>query len=97
MGDHNCQTSINAFPYSKPNSLSDRQGDVWKAATSQYAYNILKCKTTDGKILEIHTTLNAGYTVNDRVFIDGSPAASGKYKLGWMEYLSIEDGKIKSL
>ena len=78
-------------------NLDDRPQDVRPAATGPYPFNIPTRKTTDGKTLEIHTTLDSGYTLDDRVFIDGNPAPSGKYKLGWMEYLSIEDGKIKSL
>lgn len=78
-------------------NLVEKPNDAWKAATGPYPFNILTRKTTDGKTLEIHTTLDSGYTLDDRVFIDGNPAPSGKYKLGWMEYLSIEDGKIKSL
>jgi|GEM_PF-2402962 len=77
--------------------LVDRPQDAWQAATGPYPFNILTRKTTDGKTLEIHTILDAGYTVDDRVFINGSPAPNGKYKLGEMEYLSIEDGKINSL
>lgn len=54
-------------------------------------------QTTDGIKLEIHSRLAVGYTVDDKVFINGNPAPSGKYKMGWMDYLTIEDGKIKSL
>lgn len=53
--------------------------------------------TTDGKMLEIHSTLAVGYTVGDKVFINGQPAPAGRYKLGWMDYLTVDEGKIKKL
>jgi len=57
-------------------------------------YNL---QLSDGRVLEIHTELTVGYTVGDEVFLDGTSAPDGKYKIAWLQSILIENGKIKSL
>lgn len=58
---------------------------------------ILLRETTDGKTLQIHSSISAGYTVGDIVTIDDKPAPDGKYKMGFMDSLLIQNGRLKSL
>lgn len=60
----------------------------------KYLRNI---KLANNSFLTIHTILPIGYTKNDEVFINEKPAPNGKYKIGWMDYIIVENGKIKSL
>ncbi len=53
--------------------------------------------TLDGIQLNIKTKLSIGYTIGDKVFINDKPAPTGKYKLGWLDYLYVKDGEISSL
>ncbi|WP_322971516.1 hypothetical protein [Faecalibacter sp. LW9] len=53
--------------------------------------------TLDGIQLNIKTKLSIGYTIGDKVFINDKPAPTGKYKLGWLDYLYVKDGEICSL
>ncbi|WP_154665660.1 hypothetical protein [Saccharicrinis fermentans] len=56
--------------------------------------------STDKGDLEISTTLAAGYTEGDEVFLDGVRAPDGKYITGWpswISYIKIKDGKIFKL
>lgn len=54
-------------------------------------------KTTDGRTLSIHSSIIVGYTIGDLVTIDDKPAPDGRYKMGFMDNLIIENGKLKSL
>jgi hypothetical protein len=52
-------------------------------------------ETSEGKALQIHTSLSVGYKIGDKVTIDGKSAPDGKYKVGFMDNLIVEDGMIK--
>ena len=72
-------------------------GPVFDFEERHHSKNIVTKKTFDGIILTIHTSLTNGYTVGDIVSIDGNPAPSGKYKLDWNHYLTVEGGRILKL
>lgn len=75
------------------NSKEDSQINVNKIKTP-----IRYIETKDGKTLEIHSSLETGYTVGDKVTINSITAPDGEYKMpGWMSLLVIKDGKIKTL
>lgn len=59
--------------------------------------NIIIKRTTEGQELKIHSSLPVGFTVGDIVSIDDQPAPTGKYQLGWNNYLTVENGRILSL
>ena len=52
-------------------------------------------KLKDGRNFEIHSTLEAGYDVGDKVTINGKIAEDGIYKFGWFDSLPVENGKLK--
>jgi len=56
-------------------------------------------KTNKGE-LEIITKLSCGYTEGDEAQLNRKPAPDGRYVTGWpswLNYLVVENGKIKSL
>jgi hypothetical protein len=58
-----------------------------------------KAKTNKG-VLEISTLCDRGFTKGDSVMLDGKPAPDGDYSTGWpawLDYMTIKNGKIKSL
>lgn len=60
---------------------------------------IIELKTDKGK-LKIITYLAVGYTTGDEAWLNGKPAPDGQYSIGWpswLNYITIENGKIKSL
>lgn len=63
---------------------------------SETATRIVIKETREGKKLQIHSSLSVGYTIGDKVTIDGNPAPNGKYYMGFMDYIIIENGKLKS-
>lgn len=79
-----------------PNSKNTNTVHQEMSSSHFTPYNIWPIRTSDSKILEVHTTLEAGYTIGDKVFFNGNPAPCGKYKLGWLDYVIVEDGKIQS-
>ena len=82
----------------KNNNLADQDNITLDSQNQEPKINrILLRETTDGKTLQIHSSLSAGYTVGDIVTIDDKPAPDGKYKMGFMDSLLIENGRLKSL
>lgn len=70
-----------------------------KGVTKKIGPRTVKLKTNKGE-LEIITDLSDGYTKGDKVRLNGKPAPDGKYSTGWpswLDYITIENGKIKSL
>lgn len=62
-------------------------------------YRVIWLDTDKGK-LEIRSKLSSGYTVGDLVFINGEPAADGKYVNGWpswLSYIIVKNGKLKDI
>ena len=51
----------------------------------------------DGRNFEIHSSLDVGYTVGDRVTINGEIPLDGTYKFGWSDSMIVENGKLKRL
>lgn len=62
----------------------------------RYKYVVTK-KTADGQVLTIYSCLPVGYTVGDLVTIDDKPAPSGRYRMEWNHYLTVEAGRILKL
>jgi hypothetical protein len=56
---------------------------------------IRKIKIKDGTELTIHSYFKSGLREGDKVFINNNPALNGKYKLDWMDYITVENGVIK--
>jgi hypothetical protein len=70
-----------------------------KKLQNEESQNTLVLLTDKGR-LDIRTNLNAGYTKNDIVFLDGVLAPDGKYVYGWpswISYIVLKDGRIKEL
>lgn len=57
--------------------------------------HIRKIIIKDGTELTIHSYFTSGLREGDKVFINNHPASNGKYKLGWMDYIIVENGEIK--
>jgi len=82
----------------KKNNLSTQNNtDVDSKIQKPKTNRIVLRETTDGKTLQIHSSLSVGYTVGDVVTINDNPAPDDKYKVGFMDSLLIENGKLKSL
>lgn len=58
---------------------------------------ILCKKLPDGRSFEIHRSLPYGYTVGDRVTINGEYPQDGKYRFNWATTIVVSDGIIKKL
>lgn len=54
-------------------------------------------KLRDGREFEIHSLLEAGYTIGDKVTIEGEMPEDGVYEVGLFESLTVENGKLKRL
>lgn len=54
-----------------------------------------KIKIKDGTELVIQSYFTSGLREGDKVLINDCPAPNGKYKLGWMDYIVVENGHIK--
>ncbi|MBD3864695.1 hypothetical protein [Olleya marilimosa] len=50
----------------------------------------------DGRKFEIHSSVEKGYALGDKVTIDGVKPKDGKYKLGWFNTVVVENGRIKN-
>ena len=59
--------------------------------------NLVIRKLKDGSNFEIQSSLKMGYTVGDKVTINGKYPQDGEYKFGWFDTLIVIDGKIKRL
>ena len=73
--------------------IADKEADTKNTVRSR------KVNTKKGE-LEILTKLESGYTVGDTALLNGKPAPDGKYSTGWpswIDYMTIENGKIKRL
>lgn len=51
----------------------------------------------DGRTFEIHSSLETGYTIGDKVTIDGMSPQDGVYNFSWFDSLTVEKGRLKSL
>jgi hypothetical protein len=58
---------------------------------------IIAKRLKDGRSFEIHSSLEMGYTIGDKVTINGELPADGKYRYSWFFSLLVFDGKLKRL
>lgn len=58
---------------------------------------ILRKKLPDGRSFEIYPQLEIGYTVGDRVTINGEFPEDGKYRFNWARSIVVLKGIIKRL
>ena len=58
---------------------------------------ILRKKLPDGRSFEIYPQLENGYTIGDRVTINGEFPEDGKYKFNWARSIVVSNGFIKKL
>lgn len=63
-----------------------------KSSSTRIVNKILK----DGRNFEIHSSLDSGYTIGDKVTIDGELPIDGEYSFG-CDSLLVADGKLKRL
>lgn len=81
----------------KIGALTSKPGEVTKSIKPNY--NTTRLETKQGK-LEIRTKLHSGYTLGDKVFLNGEPAPDGKYVYGWPAWASsirVKNGEVEPL
>jgi hypothetical protein len=83
------------------NPLSEKVSSSYevKEVPRKFDPKTVRLKTNKGE-LEIITNLPSGYTKGDEARLNGKPAPDGRYSTGWpswLDYLTVENGKIKSL
>ncbi|MCD8431870.1 hypothetical protein G1L02_04285 [Tenacibaculum finnmarkense] len=62
------------------------------------SYNQIINKTLkDGRNFKIYSSLDYGYTIGDKVTINGELPIDGEYSFGWFDSLLVIDGKLKRL
>lgn len=78
-------------------NLNNKNLDTYAVNKTSQHKKVVQKKLSDGRIFLIHSSLTVGYTVGDKVTINGEPALDGKYRFGWADSIVVEDGKIKKL
>jgi len=71
--------------------------EVKQAPKPKKLQRIITRKLKDGRNFEIHSSLERGYTVGDKVTIDGEKPEDGLYRFGWFDALTVENGKLNRL
>lgn len=67
---------------------------VEKKYLSEPIDRIVRKKLRDGRYFDIYSSLAVGYTVGDKVRINGQIPLNGEYKFGLFDSILVEDGKI---
>lgn len=82
--------------YIESGSKHKEKLEIEKANNDESQILILKSHNSDKGILEIEQThdLYSEICTGRNVFLNGKPAPNGKYKLGFMWYITINDGQV---
>jgi hypothetical protein len=57
-------------------------------------YNVEKFEQNDGRIIEIDRSSGDGIGKGSRVWLNNEPAPEGIYKMGILDSINVQDGKI---